>query len=159
MQCIEQALEKEGITFLNDAFNGVGVQIKPKGANANHATILIVDDSKSDRTLYKNWLSKASSKSYHMWRRKRSCGVRCFRRIQAALHHFRLHDVWRGWIPAACSVKTRTRHQIIANIFVSAMHNDVLAQTANAQGVFCCLDKNKLTQTQLNTSITEALRQ
>lgn len=159
MQCIQQTLEKEGIIFLNDAFNGIGVQMKPKGVSADHATILIVDDSKSDRTLYKTWLSKASGKSYRVVEAENArAGFDAF--IEHKPHCIILDFMMYGADGFQLLAALKREHtKLPPIIFVSAMHNDVLAQTANAQGVFCCLDKNKLTQTQLNTSITEALRQ
>jgi len=55
INAIQQALEAEGIEFAQ-VHDGISVLLKPKKNITSDATVLIIDDSKEDRTLYKNWV-------------------------------------------------------------------------------------------------------
>jgi light-regulated signal transduction histidine kinase (bacteriophytochrome) len=65
IRAIQQALESQGIEF-TDEYEGIGLRFKPVKGSAAINTILIVDDSKEDRTLYKHWLARASGKKYRV---------------------------------------------------------------------------------------------
>lgn len=157
MKHIEQALHKEGITFVNDPFEGIGVHLKPQVAAKEHAVILIVDDNKADRTLYKKWLREAGGKKYRLVEAENArCGVDAYteHKPNCIILDFMMYGADGFQLLAALK---REHSKLPPIIFISAMHNDVLAQTAHSQGVFCCLDKNKLTQPKLITSVTEAM--
>lgn len=157
MQCIRQALEREGITFINDAMDGVGVRLKQRASSPRaEAVILIVDDNKSDRRLYKSWLA-ASKKQYRIVEAESArAGLDAF--VEHQPHCIILDFMMYGADGFQLLATLKRDHATLPPIiFISAMHNDVLAQTANSQGVFCCLDKNKMTQKILAISIKEAL--
>jgi CheY-like chemotaxis protein/DNA-binding XRE family transcriptional regulator len=157
MKHIEQALRKEGITFVNDPFEGIGVHLKPQIAAKENGLILIVDDNKADRTLYKKWLREAGGRKYRLIEAENArSGVDAYteHKPNCILLDFMMYGADGFQLLAALK---RDHAKLPPIIFVSAMYNDVLVQTAQSQGVFCCLDKNKLTQAKLITSVTEAM--
>ncbi len=156
MQCIQQALEREGIRFMNDPLEGVGVRLKPGASSPSRATILIVDDSKADRKLYKSWLATGAHRYHIVEAENARAGLDAFVAHQphCIILDFMMYGADGFQLLAALK---RDHTKLPPIVFISAMHNDVLAQTANSQGVFCCLDKNKLTPAKLITSIREAL--
>lgn len=154
---IAQALEREGISFQNDALDGIGVRLKPRASlAAAQATILIVDDSKSDRKLYKSWLASGKKQYRIVEAENARAGLDAFieHQPQCMILDFMMYGADGFQLLAALK---RDHAMLPPIIFISAMHNDVLVQTASSQGVFCCLDKNKLTQAKLLTSMDEAL--
>mgnify|MGYP002785237047 CR=1 FL=1 len=158
MRYIQQALEKEGILFINSPFDGIGVQLKPRHAVQSQPIILIVDDSKSDRKLYKSWL-QAAGKQYRIIEADNARGgfdAFIEHQPQCIILDFMMYGADGFQLLAALR---RDHDKLPPIIFISAMHNDVLAQTAGAQGVFCSLDKNKLTSAKLNTTVMQALQQ
>lgn len=159
MNHIEQALRKEGITFINDQFEGIGVHLKPQVAAKENPVVLIVDDNKADRLLYKKWLLEAGGKKYRLVEAENArSGVDAYteHKPNCIILDFMMYGADGFQLLAALK---REHNKLPPIIFVSAMHNDVLAQTAHSQGVFCCLDKNHMTQAKLITSVTEALSQ
>ena len=158
MRYLQEALERDGIVFLNDNFNGIGVQLKPQGGKQRHATILIVDDSKADRKLYRGWLGKQDRNYRVVEAENARSGFDAFLNHQPScvILDFMMYGA-DGF--QLLSALRRENIKLPPIIFVSAMHNEVLAQTAHSQGVFCCLDKNHLTPVMLHTSVTEALSQ
>lgn len=66
VKAIQQSLEAEGIEFINEPMRGTGLCLRPKRQSPENATILIVDDSRADRTLYKNWLSTMPQKRFNL---------------------------------------------------------------------------------------------
>ena len=154
---IQAALEKSGITFINDSFEGVGVCLKPQAAHADSAVILIIDDNKADRTLYRSWLSKMPNKKCRIYEADSArSGFDAFieHQPQCIILDFMMFGADGFQLLAALK---RDHTKLPPIIFVSAMHSDVLSETAKSHNVFCCLDKKKLTQQILITSIKSAL--
>lgn len=63
MRAIQSALETAGIEFIERNGEGVGIALKAKPVKRSDHPILIIDDTASDRKLYKNWLAKQQSQN------------------------------------------------------------------------------------------------
>ena len=156
---IQQSLEKEGIMFTSDPLGGVGISLKPRrSATHNNATILIVDDSRADRTLYKNWLSAAPGKKYRLVEAENArAGFDAF--IEHAPQCLVLDFMMYGADGFQLLAALRREHvKLPPIVFVTGMHNEILEESAHAQGVYCYLNKQTLSPSQLCKAIDEALK-
>lgn len=154
---IQQALEKDGIVFINDAFEGIGVHLKPKNGANEYSTILIIDDSKSDRTLYKSWLSKAPGKKYRIYQAENArAGFDAFveYKPECIILDFMMYGADGFQLLAALR---REHTKIPPIIFVTGMHNDVMEESANSQGVHKYLNKQMISKEDLVAAVTSAL--
>lgn len=157
MKAIQQALEKEGIEFRNEPLGGVGLFLKPKPHDAAHAVILIVDDNRSDRLLYKNWLLKAPRKHYKIVEAENArAGFDAFvqHNPDCVILDFMLYGADGFQLLAALK---RDHTKLPPIIFVTGMHNEILQQNAVAQGVHAYLNKQNLSQEKLYAAVVDAL--
>lgn len=155
---IQHALEKEGIEFINDAFKGSGVCLKPKRNGHDEAVILIIDDSKPDRTLYKNWLSKASGKHYHIHEADNArAGFDAFLeyRPDCIILDFMMYGT-DGFQLLAMLKREHTKLPPI--IFVTGMHNEIMEESAMAQGVRTYLNKQIMAREDLCNAVAKAIK-
>lgn len=158
LKAIKQALEREGIEFITQPLGGVGLIMKPRGPLTEKATILIVDDNKADCALYKAWLSKAKGKKYTIVEAENArAGFDAFitHSPQCVILDFMLYGADGFQLLA---VLKRENTQLPPIIFITGMHNEILEESAKAQGVHCYMSKQALTADSLCSAVEDALR-
>lgn len=159
LKAIQGALEKEGIEFIDDPFEGVGVCLKPRAISPENAVILIVDDNKADRALYKSWLLKAPGKRYRIREADNArAGYDAFVEHQpnCIILDFMMYGADGFQLLAALRRDHATLPPII---FVTGMHNDVMEESAKSQGVHAYLNKQKMSKEDLCRAAESALAQ
>lgn len=157
VNAIRQALEKEGIEFTQDNLGSIGLQLKPHSANRKHARILLVDDNNADRALYKNWLQKAPNKHYQIIEATNAReGFDAFlsSHPDCVLLDFMMYGADGFQLLAALK---RDREKIPPIIFITGMHNEILEESAHAQGVYAYFNKNILAKEDLYQAIDSAI--
>jgi len=157
LKSIQQALENEGIVFTNDALGVIGIMLKPKRPLINDARILIVDDNKADRILYKHWLSDLKDAHYQIIEAENArAGFDEFIRHQP--HCLILDFMMYGADGFQLLAALRQEHvKLPPIIFITGMHNKLLEESARSQGVFAYLNKQKLDSNELCTTVRNAL--
>lgn len=156
IMAIERALSAKGIVFTND-FDGTGVLLRPVKSEGDAATILIIDDSREDRTLYKHWLEVARNKKYRVVEAENArAGYGAFVEYHpdCVLLDFKMYGM-DGFQLLAEMKKDRMRLPPI--VLVSAMYNAVLQETAEKQGIRTCLDKKNITKEVLHAAVEHAI--
>ncbi len=159
MRAVQGALEKEGIEFTSDAMGSIGILLKPKYKAAKVATILIVDDNRADRTLYRNWLSGVAGKKYRVVEAENArAGFDAFvtHAPQCVVLDFMMYGSDGFQLLAALK---RDHTKLPPIVFVTGMHNDILEESAKAQGVYRYLNKQTLTSAVFCKTVAEALKQ
>lgn len=159
MKAIQASLEKAGINFTADTLEGVSVTLRPHQQGTASATVLIVDDQRADRMLYKNWLSQAGEASYHVVEAENArSGIDAFLTYapDCLILDFMMYGTDGFQLLAALKREHATLPPII---FITAMHNDLLEESVKAQGVYCYLHKQQLTPNLLRQTIAEAIRE
>lgn len=156
LNAIRHTLEATGIEFTN-AYEGIGVLLKPRKNHASDATVLIVDDSKEDRTLYRNWLGKSASKKYHVIEAdsaRAGYGAFVEHHPDCIVLDFKMYGT-DGFQLLAEMKKDHGRLPPI--VFVTGLHNDVLKESAEKQGVSAYLNKRNVTREGFYEAIERAL--
>ena len=157
MRAIQQALEQQGIEFLNDPIKGTGLYLKPKRIGREGGVVLIVDDSKTDRALYKSWLSKRPGKQYHIVEADSAAsGFDAFIEHQpdCLILDFMMYGA------DGFQLLTRLKQEPLKLppiIFVTGMHNDIMEENARQQGVHTYLNKQQMTREDLCNAVEGAL--
>lgn len=157
MHAIQGALEKSGIEFITNTLGGVGVCLKPKHTGNGYATILIVDDNKADRTLYKNWLGKSPAKKYRIVEAENArAGFDAYIEHQpdCVILDFMMYGADGFQLLAALK---REQAKLPPIIFVTGMHNEILEDSAKSQGVHAYLNKQLLNREEFVSTIESAL--
>ncbi|MDR3448915.1 MAG: response regulator [Alphaproteobacteria bacterium] len=153
---IQQALESRGVEFTN-AYEGAGVLLKPMRNGDAGATVLIVDDSREDRLLYKNWLGKSAHKKYRVVEAdnaRSGYGAFIESHPDCIVLDFKMYGS-DGFQMLAEMKKDHVRLPPI--VFVTGLHNDVLKESAERQGVAAYLEKKNLTKERFHEAIERAL--
>lgn len=146
MKAIQQSLEAEGIEFIADPLRGVGLYLKPRRQMGDNIVVLIIDDSKADRTLYKNWLKNAPNKKYTVFEAENaSAGLDAFAECNpdCIILDFMMYGA-DGFQLLASLKKENIKLPPI--IFITGMHNEDLEESAKSQGVYKYLNKQELTR-------------
>lgn len=157
MRSIKQALEKEGIEFINSEQGVIGISLKPRSTGVTGATILIVDDNKSDRALYKNWLSKSPNKKYRIVEAKNAqTGLDAYieNKPDCVILDFMMYGA--DGFQMLATLK-RENAKLPPIIFVTGMHTKTLEESARAQGVHAYLRKQTLRKEDLCKAVEAAL--
>lgn len=158
MKAIQHALEHEGIMFLNDEpLGSMGLILKQKRVSHERATILIVDDNKPDRTLYKSWLAMIPGQNYHIVEAQDAKeGLDKFlrHRPDCLILDFMMYGADGFQMLAALKQEHLKLPPII---FVTGMHNDMVEKNAKSQGVFAYLNKQKIRSEDLCNAVVQAL--
>lgn len=157
LKAIRKALEAEGIEFTEGAMGVVGVSLKPQ-RDSKRATLLIVDDNKADRLLYKNWLAKDSTYHYHIVEAQdATSGLDAYlqHRPDCIILDFMMYGANGFQLLAALKNKNISLPPII---FVTAMHSDTLEDRAKSQGVASYYNKQNLSKEVLCRAVEHALK-
>lgn len=156
VKAIQQALEAKGIEF-TDEYEGIGLRLKPTRLNAAINTILIVDDNKEDRTLYKHWLGRAMGRKYRVVEAdnaRSGYGAFAEYRPDCIVLDFKMYGM-DGFQLLSEIKKDHTRLPPV--VFVTGLNNDVLKEGAERQGVSAYLDKKVMTKEGFYEAIERAL--
>lgn len=157
LKAIQKALEAEGVEFTEGAMGVVGVNLKPR-RDLQRATILLVDDNKADRVLYKNWLAKDATHHYHIVEAQdATSGLDAYiqHRPDCIVLDFMMYGANGFQLLAALRNKNISLPPII---FVTAMHSDTLEERAKSQGVQSYFNKQNLSKEVLCKAVEHALR-
>lgn len=158
MKAIQGALEKEGIEFTQDAFGGIGINLKHAPSKSGIATILIVDDNKADRLLYKEWLIKAPNKKYKIIEAENArAGFDAF--IEHKPHCVILDFMMYGADGFQLLATLKKEYiKLPPIIFITGMHNEILEESAKSQGVYAYLNKQNLSRAGLYEAVENSLK-
>lgn len=159
MKAICGALEKLGIEFINDPLGGKGVLLKPQKTSTRERTVLIVDDSKSDRTLYKRWLQEGSKAKYRIVEAESAgSGFNAFLECKpdCVILDFMMYGADGFQLLAAIK---REHIALPPIIFVTGLRNAIMDEVAKAHGVHTYLDKKTLRPEELVNAVMEACEQ
>jgi len=158
VKAIQQALENEGIEFTSDMLGGIGINLKPKHRDVGQATILIVDDNKADRMLYKSWLSAIPGKKYRVIEAENArAGFDAFVQCQPQCIILDFMMYGADGFQLLTSLK-REHVKLPPIIFVTGMHNEILEESAKSQGVHTYFNKQTLGRDDLSHTVSSALR-
>lgn len=158
MRAIQHAFEQHGIAFLNDPIQGTGLYLKPKAVGPEEATILIVDDSRADRALYRSWLANVSKKRYHLVEAQSAAeGFEAFitHEPNCLILDFMMYGA------DGFQLLARLKKEPVALppiIFVTGMHNEIMEENARQQGVHTYLNKQQMTREDLCDAVERALK-
>ncbi len=159
LKAIQKALEAEGIQFTEGETGELGIRLKPPHPHPYSGTItlLIIDDSQSDRKLYKAWLGKQPDKKYKIIEAGNAKeGYEAFIKYTPACIILDFMMYGKDGFQLLIEMK-RENPEIPPIIFVTAMHSDVVEKDAIALGVHTYLDKKNLTKERLYNAVTKAL--
>lgn len=157
MRAIQQALEKEGIEFMSLPLGGIGVCHRPRSAAGGQPVILIIDDSKADRTLYRSWLASAEGKNYQIIEAENARdGHDAFmkHRPDCVILDFMMYGIDGFQLLTALKQEPIELPPII---FVTGMHNDVLEKSARSQGIHTYLNKKTLSRDTFIDAVEHAI--
>lgn len=157
IKAIQGALEKDGVEFINDPMDGVGVCLKPLHIIGDGALILIIDDNKSDRTLYKSWLSKSPNKRYRIREADNArAGFDAF--VEYKPHCIILDFMMYGADGFQLLAALKREHvKLPPIIFITGMHNDIMEESAKSQGVYAYINKQTISRELLCNTVQDAL--
>lgn len=157
LKAIKDALEKEGIEFITQPLGGIGLCYKPRRAGGGQSLILIIDDSKADRMLYKNWLESVPDNNYRIIEAENArSGHDAFMESQpdCVILDFMMYGADGFQLLTALK---REPIKLPPIIFVTGMHTDVLEKSAKSQGVHTYLNKKYLSKEDLHAAVERAL--
>lgn len=157
LTAIQQTLEKEGVEFVALPSGSVGVAIRPPKLSAGNATILIVDDNRGDRVLYRTWLHKAPDRQYTVIEAENAkAGLDAFleHHPDCLILDFMMYGTDGFQLMATLRKENAALPPII---FITSMHNEIMEESARAQGVHAYLNKQYLIKEDLYAAIDSAL--
>lgn len=156
LKAIQQALRNEGIEFTEDSDGTIGIRYKLK-AKAGVSNILIIDDNKGDRLLYKTWLNKYPDGKFRIFEAADArSGYEAF--LQHSPDCIILDFMMYGKTGFQLLVQMKQDHvRVPPIIFVTAMHSDMVSKDALELGVQVALDKKTLTKEKLYEEIKKAV--
>lgn len=154
LRAIEGALQEKGIIFTTDPLGGVGISLKPNKLQTAIKTILIVDDDRADRTLYKTWLSDGGYNVVEAGNARDGYDAFVAHKPDVMVLDFMMYGA------DGFQLLATLRHERIALpaiIFVTGMLNETLEESAHAQGVHACLSKKNLKRDQFRAAVARAI--
>ncbi len=154
LKAIQNALEAEGIEFTETETGAIGIRLQAARQTNAKCTLLIIDDSHADRTLYKSWLG---GKPYTIIEAANAKdGYAAFIRTSPAC--IILDFMMYGKNGFQLLVEMQSEHpRLPPIIFVTSMHSDVVEKDAAAMGVHSYLNKQNLTRGRLCQAVEEAM--
>jgi CheY-like chemotaxis protein/DNA-binding XRE family transcriptional regulator len=157
IRSIQQALESAGIEFIDSEREGYGIRRKTVSQASVTTKLLIVDDSESDRLLYKTWLAKQLDVHYRIIEATNAKeGYESF--IEHAPDCIILDFHMYGKNGFQLLVDMKKEHtRIPPIIFITSMQGDMIEKDAAAMGVHAYLNKTTLTKEKLYEAIRTAL--
>ena len=157
VQAIRGALEADGIEFINESLGKIGILLKPKPSIHNESTLLIVDDNKADRSLYRRWLKDMPNKTINIFEAESAgTGFEAFLEHQpdCVILDFMMYGADGFQLLATLKREGLTIPPII---FVTGMHNEILEESAHSQGVHTYLNKQTMIKEDLYKAVMDAL--
>ncbi|MDE2030326.1 MAG: response regulator [Alphaproteobacteria bacterium] len=156
IDAIRLALESRGIVFMN-LHEGAGILLKCGWGEDAGVIVLIVDDNKEDRMLYRRWLEKAAPRKYRVVEAADAlAGYNAVLRNhpRCILLDFKMQGT--DGFQMLGEIK-KDRVPLPPIIFVTGMRNDILKENAEKQGIRACLDKKTITKESLHEAVERAL--
>jgi CheY-like chemotaxis protein len=156
MRAIQEALEADGVEFLNDEDGTTGVRLHSRRSPLLSNTILVIDDSQIDRELYKVWLATMPKKYRVVEAGSAKEGYETFLKLNPAC--IILDFMMYGKDGFQLLVEMKREHaKIPPIIFVTATNNAKIKKDVTSLGVAAFLDKKNLTCEKLCEAVTKAL--
>lgn len=156
LQSIRKALENAGVEFIERNGEGVGVCLKVYPIVEAVPTVLIVDDSASDRKLYKSWLSKASMKAGVVIEASDAReGYDAFLKYKPSCIILDFMMYGKDGFQMLVEMK-RDHPKLPPIIFVTASPSESVRRDVMAMGVHAYLDKKSISKEDLNKIVMRA---
>ena len=156
LNAIQKTLKAEGIEFTEGEEGSFGVQYKPREKN-NISTLLIIDDSDTDRKLYKAWLNQEGGKKYNIVEAANAKdGLEVFLKTKPACIILDFMMYGKDGFQLLMQMKEELL-KIPPIIFVTAYQSFIVKKTALDAGVHAHLNKNALTKEELCEAVISAL--
>ncbi|MBV8060191.1 MAG: response regulator [Alphaproteobacteria bacterium] len=158
LRAIITALEREGIEFAAQP-NGIeGIFLKAVIRQAEPATVLIIDDNRSDRLLFKRWLGDISD--YDLNIVEAANGKSGFNNFllstpDCIILDFMMYGI--DGLQLLTAIK-QGGHKVPPVIFATGAHSDAVEQKVFGQGVFAYVNKTETKKELFIKTVTEALR-
>jgi len=159
LRAIQVALESDGIEFFTESQGRQGIMLTPKSDMFKSVPILIVDDSRSDRLMYRRWLDQMPERKFDVAEAANGkAGFEAFALHKPAcvILDFMMYGIDGFQVLAALKEQNERPPPVI---LVTGMYSDTLEKKAKAQGVAACLDKNLLSRERFYGAIEHALHQ
>ena len=134
LKAIQVALENEGIEFFSEPHGRQGVSLTPKSNLFKSIPILVVDDSRHDRLMYKRWLDQIPDRKFEVYEAANGrSGFETFvsQKPACVILDFMMYGLDGFQILAAMKEQTEALPPII---LVTGMYSDALDKKAMAQG-------------------------
>ena len=157
MRAIQKTLEAEGIEFTESATDGFGIRLKAKRPVGDLTTLLIIDDTSTDRKLYKTWLDKQTTRKYKIIEAEDGkAGYEAF--ISHEPDCVILDFMMYGMNGFQLLLEMRKERTVLPPIiFLTGSQDPTLEKSVKATGVSGYLNKNGLSAEQLYAAIEQAI--
>ena len=157
LRAIQHALEQDGIEFTDSDGGRVGIYLRSNVQAAPVQSVLIIDDSETDRTLYKAWLGKRKGRNYAILEADNA------REGYAALVKHRpdciLLDYMMYGMNGLQLLAEMEKDKIVLPpvIFVTASNDPTVARSLREQGIKLFVHKKDLSREKLYTLLDDSL--
>jgi CheY-like chemotaxis protein/DNA-binding Xre family transcriptional regulator len=157
LRAIQHALEQDGIEFTDSDAGRVGIFLRTNAQTVPSQTILIIDDSETDRTLYRAWLSKRKGRNYNIVEADNA------REGYAALIRSKPDCILLDYMMYGMTglqllaEMEKDKIQLPPVIFVTASHDPTLVRSLREQGITLFIHKKDLSREKLYTLIDDSL--
>lgn len=158
LKAIMRAFEKEGIEFVTQAQGVEGILLRPVADKARPATILIIDDNRDDRRLFKVWLEGLTDYKLNIVEAANG---------EAGLNNFLLSNpdcivldfmmYGTDGLQLLTAIK-QGGYAVPPVIFVTGVQSEAVQQKVTGQGVFAYMDKSRTRKDSFVKTVAEALQ-
>lgn len=158
MRALRNALEVSGVHFEEDAAKGFGVFLKPMAVDSSGTrTILIVDDDKNDRDLFKAWLHSVPDRNYKVLEAEDAKqGLEMF--LENRPHCLVLDFLMYGTDGFQLLTALKNEHVLMPPIiFATAIESDELKGKVEAEDVYMYVNKQNLDEASFCEAVDNAL--
>ncbi len=157
LKAIQRALEAQGIKFTENEKGEFGLLFVTANLKPDRPTILIIDDSLADRTLYKAWLSGPLGGNYKIIEADNGiAGAEILVQHNPACTILDFMMYGKDGFQMLVEMKQQET-KIPPIIFVTAMQHDTLESDVKSLGVNLFIDKKTLTEMALNDAVEKIL--
>jgi CheY-like chemotaxis protein/DNA-binding Xre family transcriptional regulator len=157
LRAIQHALEQEGIEFTDSDGGRIGIFLRTNVQAMPSQTVLIIDDSETDRALYKAWLSRRKGRSYVI--READNARDGYATLLSSKPDCILLDYMMYGMTGLqlLAEMEKDKIQLPPVIFITASHDPVVARTLREQGVNTFIHKKDLSREKLYTLLDDAM--
>jgi CheY-like chemotaxis protein/DNA-binding Xre family transcriptional regulator len=157
LRAIQHALEQDGIEFTDSDAGRIGILLRTNVHAAPPQTVLIIDDSETDRTLYKAWLNKRKGRAYAIVEADNARdGYASLVKTKpdVILLDYMMYGMTGLQLLAEME---KDKLQLPPVIFITASHDPALARSLREQGITLFVHKRDLSREKLYSLIDESL--